>query len=1139
MADIPEWLTYEHQAIEQHAETYPDAEVHHWSRIPETMLTDAGYIHAANQWRLDRKRRFNPDEASPNPVSDYGLDGLARIAPDEYHGIQAKRRKTGSYLRAADLGSFMAVVQRMRVKHPDSRGFLYTDSKLTRELSDDLALVPGYEVVHMQLAIAAAAVEAPVAPAAALELWPHQLEAITALQAWDEPRGVFIMPPGSGKTMVMGIWGRESARVVVCSPTRALAVQTLEAMGRLMPNHRRLLVDSDSAGTRDTAAIAAAWADDTPLLVSTTYASMCDVVAGVVTSDAVVMVDEGHHIAGNVQLRMATESLKCRMLIVTGTPPDVLLNEEDDEAVLIIYQYHYDRAVNDGRICDYRIYVPLIVDPVGDLDHDTLVIALGADIVSRCHFLANGMLRTGSTRCIVYAGSVEEAEAYQVALPRLAAQFHGIAAWAGLVTGDTPVIQRNGQIAVFQAYDPMFRWFFLCSVRVLDEGIDIPACDAVYIANSIGNQLRFVQRMCRANRVDYPGKVASVFVWSDDADIDETLRATARVATALSRTGQSARAACVSTDYARAVEPAVDAALMERVRVMCVPVTERWHTRLARADAFMMSSKKRPSAVSSDPDEKQLGMWIRNQMASYHADGPSASKNIMKTNTDIHTAWTLLLQRHVALFDTAEGWWRRSAAEAEALMNRSKRRPMASSNNPDEKRLGNWIVVQMRNYNADGPVASKYIMQHAEVHSEWTSLLTRHMMLFMTAEESWYRSATEAGEWMTSSEKRPSATSSDPDEKRLGAWVSNQMTKYSADGPASSTKIMRNVEIHAAWTLLMKRHTLLFMTAEESWHRSATEAEKWMTLSKQRPRNKSSDLDEQRLGRWIATQMASYSVDGPTASEHIMKNTKVHSAWTAFMKRNTRLLETAEESWHRSAIEAEAFMTSSKKRPSARSNNPDEKRLGTWIANQFGSYHADGPVASKRIMKNIEVHLAWTSLMKRHVRLLETAEESWKRSAAEAEAFMAASKKRPSAASNDPDEKRLGVWITNQTVKYSADGPSSSKANMKNTEVHAAWTSFIKRHVRLLETAEESWTRSATEAEAFMAASKKRPSATSNDPDEKRLGVWITNQTVKYSADGPSSSKAIMTHTEVHAAWTELLKRHATLMTRGRWPSHC
>jgi len=806
-ADAPDHLRYEHQMVEEHAATHPGAEVHHWSRVPETMLIDAGYIHDANQWRIDRKRRLEPDEPSPNPVSDYGIDGLAKVGPGEFHGLQAKRRKAGSYLRAKDLGSFMAVAQRMRVKHPASRGVVYTDSNLTRELADDLALVPGYDVVHMPLrAPVDATVDAPVLLVEqSIVPWPHQVEALDALRAWDGRRGALVMPPGSGKTMVMGMWGRAMARVVVCSPTRALAAQTLAAMGRQMPNHSRLLVDSDSAGTRDAVDVTAAWRADGPLLISTTYVSLCDVVTAIITDDAVLMVDEAHHLGDETRLGSAVNALGCRVLLVTGTPPAALLADDDDDQTDVVYMYSYERAVLDRRICDYGMYVPLIVDPVGNVDHDELVVALGADMVSRCHFLANGMLRTGATRCIIYAGTVVEAAAYLEAIVRLADQFQGVRAWAGLITGETPVAERDTLLRSFQAPNLMYRWFFLCSVHVLDEGIDVPMCDAVYIAHSVNNEARFIQRMCRANRLDYPCKVASVFVWSDDANMEATLRATARVA---SMTGRHPRVHRVSTDYSRAVEPAVDAVMAARVQVLCVTGQEMWHMRLAQLDTFIRENGKRPSRDSTDPDVQRIGRWCHTQRKMYDATGPQASKWTMRKPT-IHEAWTALMGRYPIIFASAEDQWHRSARQADVFIARTGRRPSDKSTQPDEHQLSVWVTNQISRFNNQGPHKSEGIMSNPLVHAAWAIFMGRHPGVFASAESKWYASARKVCDFAVSTGKRPSSASSDPDQKRIANWVFNQHGRHNPEGASVSKDAHRNPGIHAHWTALVLRFPFL------------------------------------------------------------------------------------------------------------------------------------------------------------------------------------------------------------------------------------------------------------------------------------------------------------------------------------------
>jgi len=887
---------------------------------------------------------------------------------------------------------------------------------------------------------------APVASPASVVPWPHQLEAIAALREWDGRRGALIMPPGSGKTMVMGLWGRDVARVVVCSPTRALAAQTLEAMGRVMHQHRRLLVDSDSEGTRDASEIAAALAVDAPLLISTTYASMCDVMVGLIGDDAVLMVDEGHHLSTDAGLRAATAGLGCRVLVVTGTPPAALLEDDDDEdADPIVYQYAYDRAVRDRRICDYRIYLPLIQDPVGDRDHDELIVALGADLVSRCHFLANGMLRTGATRCIIYAGSVDEANKYQVAIARLAAKFHGIPVWCGMITGETPNALRDLKLKAFQKPDPTYRWFFMCSVRVLDEGIDVPACDAVYISQSIGNQSRFVQRMCRANRLDYSGKVANVFVWSDDVELDATLRATARVASTLSSADRSMHVERMSTDYAGALATVADADLAERVCIMCATPAEKWRLRLQQVDSFLVTFGRRPGQRSKDPDEKRLSCWMRHQAENYAAD-PAESKHILR-NVDVHSEWTTLVERHATLLASPQELWRQSAAEAEAMMRLTGRRPNRRSSNPDEKRISQWIGTQLKNY-ADDPATSKYIMSDISIHAEWTALVERHAALLESPKELWRRSAAEAEAMMIRTGKRPNRRSSDPDEKRISMWIGNQLRTHAAD-PATSKLIMRDIEIHAEWAALFGRHAALLEPPEDAWRRTAAEAEAMMRATGRRPSQKSSDENEKRIGVWINNQLQNHA-DDPATSKWIMRQVDIHTEWTALFGRHTALLESPKDAWRRSAAEADAMMRVTGRRPS-KTRSSDEKRIAEWINTQLKNYAAD-PARSKQLMCDIVIHTEWVALVGRHAALFESSQEAWQRSAAEADAMMCATGRRPSVKSSDPVEKRLASWINNQIVNHAVD-PATSKWIMRQVDIHAEWVALIGKHAALLKKA--------------------------------------------------------------------------------------
>ena len=58
----------------------------------------------------------------------------------------------------------------------------------------------------------------------------------------------------------------------------------------------------------------------------------------------------------------------------------------------------------------------------------------------------------------------------------------------------------------------------MCSVDILNECIDIPKCDSIFIAYPSKSKIRNIKRLCRANRKDKenPNKIANILLWCDD-----------------------------------------------------------------------------------------------------------------------------------------------------------------------------------------------------------------------------------------------------------------------------------------------------------------------------------------------------------------------------------------------------------------------------------------------------------------------------------------------------------------------------------------------------------------------------------------------------------------------------------------------
>ena len=58
----------------------------------------------------------------------------------------------------------------------------------------------------------------------------------------------------------------------------------------------------------------------------------------------------------------------------------------------------------------------------------------------------------------------------------------------------------------------------MCNVHILDEGIDIPTCDSIYLTHPNNNPTNIIQRISRANRIDNNNKdkIAKIFLWTKD-----------------------------------------------------------------------------------------------------------------------------------------------------------------------------------------------------------------------------------------------------------------------------------------------------------------------------------------------------------------------------------------------------------------------------------------------------------------------------------------------------------------------------------------------------------------------------------------------------------------------------------------------
>ncbi|MFB7655047.1 MULTISPECIES: Helicase associated domain protein [unclassified Streptomyces] len=396
----------------------------------------------------------------------------------------------------------------------------------------------------------------------ALALRPHQQEALTAITgafAKGERRVTAVSACGTGKTLTAVATARHIAptgRVLVAVPTLELLTQTI---GRWREGGRAGLMvglsslsQTASGLPRRTARMVKRPADLADILadqdgsatVFVTYGSLPGLQqahhSGQLPAWDLIVVDEAHRTCMSTQegwgaIHDDRAIPARRRLYMTATPriftaglwdgaPTATMDRRDIFGPHV-YRLGMAEAIERGLLADYQVVMPVVGDK-----------QLHAILTRKPHLDPhNGGLRAAALqvavlraitdydlqRVLVFHNRVAAAEAFSQDLPDTAVQLKRPDLQAFWVDGTQSVNERRSHLSAFQNADGCT---VLSNVRVLAEGIDIPAIDSVVFAGARNSVVDAIQNIGRALRpVPGSGKKATLVlpVYLPDGQVTE------------------------------------------------------------------------------------------------------------------------------------------------------------------------------------------------------------------------------------------------------------------------------------------------------------------------------------------------------------------------------------------------------------------------------------------------------------------------------------------------------------------------------------------------------------------------------------------------------------------------------------------
>jgi superfamily II DNA or RNA helicase len=1008
---------YEQYSIDYHREK-TNHTTWWWRNIPEIELEKAGFINDYNKLRLKRKENQKNDDYV---LREYGLDGLAFDSEtNTYHGIQSKYWKSRK-LTSHDLGSFLfAVWSRLVQQNNQSCGYLYHTCDIQIDAMDDFRNNPNLHSIKL--------------PYSHIEehkdnidetkypLRQPQIEALNALsEGWDNC-GLLTLPCGLGKTVIIGNYLKNQSykHIFFLSPLRQQTKQSKERIEKFIPQYMSLLVDSDNGGTTDETYIFD-MIEKQSCFLSITYESFFNIFASKIGEfeDSIIVVDEAHNIIGNDDIHHIINDCQ-KSLLVTATPTTKMDENIDCQ---VIYEYSMRDAIENNYICDYNINIPLIDvdnDNKMDLEIPNELKNLNEDLTLKSLFLIDGLLKTGSSRCIVYCNSIDECKEFNDCFQETCDKYHGLKCWTSLFTTgiETSTTQKREDLLNKFSYDNEYKFYILTSVRILNEGIDIVECDSTFISNvpnRTSNEICAVQRMCRSNRKSKINinKVSQCFIWCSDMNKcmnmlqylkynDETHffnKITVRSGNYQSSSGVKSVENAKLTNYKKT--------FVDYIKIKSMSSIDMWKQRLDDVRIYIDENDKFPSSHDKNYDIKRMGRWAKYNKYKFHI-----VKNITE-NPEIYNLWNAFIKCHEIFFSLNIDLWKQRLDNVKIYIDKNNQLPIRSDENDDVKRLNRWVIHQRIIAQS-----RKQIMKNPEIYDLWTEFIEKYKKYFLSNEKIWLNMLDSIKMYIDKNKKLPTTEHNDDNSvKQKSIWLSKQKSKYK-----DKLFIMKNEKIYDAWKIFIKEYEKYFLSEDEIWFIMLNNLETYIEKYNKLPLQNDEDKDVKTLNYWLNTQKS-------MLKKHTMKQTR-YDTWNQFIVKQKDLFVNANEKWFITLNNVKLYIEKNDKLPSKCNENDNYiRKLGEWLSMQnFYASHNTGA------MKNRDIYDSWTKFKDKYKQYYTTPEEDWLNMLNNVKLYVSENGELPSL----KFDKRIYGWINRQKRNY-----KTKTKIMKNPEIYDKWTEFI------------------------------------------------------------------------------------------------
>ena len=910
-----------------------------WKNIPEYELLKSQIMDDWNTARLTRKREHIenrlPDFGTDLLALETDADGT-----DKYSIIQCKNYNDSRTLRAEDLGTFYFMMYRYS-KFVNGLVFHTNDlstNLINHNLTNDNVKYLKVKVEEGKYDLGNLDDNIDDEENSTVILKPHQyqIDAYNALKG--KTRGILQMACGTGKTLVSIMLAKDYNQNIIIAPLKAYCEQNMVRFAsQISSDYKMLIIDSDNDG-RNIENIKKFIKTNAKFCLFCTYKSI-DIINEIkelkLIDDCYFIIDEFHNISkqdlenpvrkyeenddsndetfeddedfdedeetveDNEEIdeeddetieddKGATEMYKllhsdARIMFMSATPR-LFENDEDTEIDTDIfgeidYTYSMSDAIEQKIICDYRIIVPTLsiskYEGIEKIYKECNLKDYDKELVVKSRYIINGSMHLGNRKCIIYLQSQAECKEMTEIINEQCKNYFAIKNYCTYIISSDLKAERAFKLKKFANFED---YSFICSVDILNECIDIPKCDSIFIAYPSKSKIRNIQRLCRANRKDISkiNKISNIFLWADEYKTDLVDFIThikefdpKFTFNKINRINVSNENKCLMVSDVESKENKD----LENI-VIGFKVAGNWMEKLEMVKKYIDENGKRPTHHSKDKnfDIKRLGKWLSCQITNYNQKKYSI-KNINIYNKFEEFINNEKYKKYFIILSVEENF-NINLNKIKTYIDENKKRPSNRDVNKDIKYIGSWLSTQNTNYKK-----KELIMKYEYIYNKWSEFINdkkyKQYFILPTMEENFNINLEKVKKYIDYNKKKPSSYSKDKNINFLGEWISSQKTSYN-----NKEFNMKDENIYNKWTEFINddKYKEYFQSQYEDFIINLNEVKKYIDKNNKIPNSTNFNKDIKYLGRWISKQKSKYN-----SKIFNMKNENIYNKWTEFI----------------------------------------------------------------------------------------------------------------------------------------------------------------------------------------------------------------------------------------------------------------